>query len=536
MQKEEENLREESEGFLDGEESDTSLEKEESEEELEASEDVEDMEDHALGLEEDGSRERSEEGLNLNLEESSLEEETPIEEEEPEEEVQTFLPEEGTEDEIVSEEEANEGTAPGSAEEEANEDTAPGSAEEEANEDTAPGRAGEEENEDTAPGSSEEEVIEQDEAASEKEAEALGDADLESKNDQEKDVEEEEQEPFIPPVMYGEQDWDRVEEHIEKYFGDFEDMLHEKNSSIIHSDICLIRPRKGRDYYTLVTLGMGAKRMEVPDTFPELERARIELLINLPPHWRLDAESLKDERWYWPVRLLRDTARLPFEENSWLGLWHSVQREDSYASNTRFNSSLLLDPMGFDKESAECMLVSGEKVHFFQLIPLYPEELKFKINSGTGELLNLFEILPEREKSIVHVDRYNVMEDEKELQKPFAIPPALWRRVLTNWNGPDRCIVSNRIMLEGCKVGYCYREEPVDDRGVWDEEDSGWTFFAGDEDAAYTENESNFGYYRLNTLCNFDPEVQEILDSPFNKAYERDEKGYWLEVSRGDTN
>lgn len=35
--------------------------------------------------------------------------------------------------------------------------------------------------------------------------------------------------------------------------------------------------------------------------------------------------------------------------------------------------------------------------------------------------------------------------------------------LLPNWEGADGCIATNRSTVEGCKVGYCYREEPAGD-------------------------------------------------------------------------
>ena len=46
------------------------------------------------------------------------------------------------------------------------------------------------------------------------------------------------------------------------------------------------------------------------------------------------------------------------------------------------------------------------------------------------------------------------------------------KHLLPDWEGADGCIATNRITVEGCKVGYCYREEPD---GGWD---SGWRFTA----------------------------------------------------------
>ena len=72
-----------------------------------------------------------------------------------------------------------------------------------------------------------------------------------------------------PVEMYDEADWDAVEKHIEKYFGHYDYVFHESVSTGIHLDICVIPPRKDHNYYTLVTFGMGAHRMNVPEELTE---------------------------------------------------------------------------------------------------------------------------------------------------------------------------------------------------------------------------------------------------------------------------
>lgn len=98
-----------------------------------------------------------------------------------------------------------------------------------------------------------------------------------------------------PVEMYGEADWDAVEKHIEKYFGYYDYVFHESVSTGIHLDICVIPPRKDHNYYTLVTFGMGAHRMNVPEELTEKKLERAELLINLPPDWKLSEEDWQEE-------------------------------------------------------------------------------------------------------------------------------------------------------------------------------------------------------------------------------------------------
>ena len=69
--------------------------------------------------------------------------------------------------------------------------------------------------------------------------------------------------------------------------------------------------------------------------------------------------------------------------------------------------------------------------------------------------------------------------------------------------GPSGCMASNRITVDGCKVGYMYREEPDADATF---PDSGWRFFAGDEDESYTDNPD--------------------LDAPYGVAFVREGDGF----------
>jgi len=107
--------------------------------------------------------------------------------------------------------------------------------------------------------------------------------------------------------------------------------------------------------------------------------------------------------------------------------------------------------------------------------------------------------------------------------KQWAIPGPQIKQVLTDWNGPVGCLATDRIMVDGCKVGYMYRQQPVN------EGDSGWCFFAGDEDDAYTCNPDNVGVFHLNTLCNYDPSIMPLLNAPYGTAYVRGEDGLFYE-------
>ncbi|MBO9712946.1 DUF2185 domain-containing protein [Sphingomonas sp.] len=96
--------------------------------------------------------------------------------------------------------------------------------------------------------------------------------------------------------------------------------------------------------------------------------------------------------------------------------------------------------------------------------------------------------------------------------KQFAIPKERMKRLVDD---NSVAIASDRITVDGHKVGYMYREAPHDPV------DSGWRFLAGDEDDAYMDNAANHGVYTVNTIANYDPEIIPFLEAPAGSAFIR---------------
>ena len=209
------------------------------------------------------------------------------------------------------------------------------------------------------------------------------------------------------PELYTEEEMSVVEQHIKNTFGEFENVFHELVSPDIHVDICVVPPSEERDYYTLVTMGMGAHRMNVPEELAEYKLERAELAIALPPDWKLDEGSMKDERWYWPFRLLKVLARLPISSDTWLGFGHTMGKQSPFAENTALCGALLVGPQDIVWNGGEvCTLPSGEEVNFYQVIPLYQEELEYKLEHDADTLIEQmaevsFVVHPDRPNSIV---------------------------------------------------------------------------------------------------------------------------------------
>lgn len=206
------------------------------------------------------------------------------------------------------------------------------------------------------------------------------------------------------PELYEETERNVVEAHIEKYFGSCDKVFHEIVSPDIHVDIFIGKPTAERNCLTLVTMGMGAHRMNVPEGLKEKKLERAELVITLPPDWEIENN---DENWYWPIRWLKILARLPGEHNTWLGYGHTVPNAGPFAENTGLSGVLLTDPYFFDDGSYICDMPDGGRINFYQVIPLYENEMDYKIKNGTDALLDLF---PDDFDMIVDTNRVNVCD------------------------------------------------------------------------------------------------------------------------------
>ena len=204
--------------------------------------------------------------------------------------------------------------------------------------------------------------------------------------------------------VYTKEEMDLLESYITKYFGGFPFVFHELVSPDIHVDIAVIEPTDEKPYYTLMTMGMGAHAMTVPEELLQTGIQRAELLLCLPANWNIESDQEED---YWPVHLLKTLARLPIQEDSWLGWGHSIAHGEPFASNTSFCGCFLLDPPDLIEDAEECILPNGEKIVFYEVIPLYQQEMDYKVSYGTDALLKKMSFV----SHVIDIDRANAISN-----------------------------------------------------------------------------------------------------------------------------
>lgn len=81
------------------------------------------------------------------------------------------------------------------------------------------------------------------------------------------------------------------------------------------------------------------------------------------------------------------------------------------------------------------------------------------------------------------------------------------------------CYASDKITVEGEKVGFMYREKP------YEKEDSGWRFLSGTEDQEYVDDPRNSFMFDVNVIANYDEDIIPYLKSKIGTELQRESNG-----------
>lgn len=187
----------------------------------------------------------------------------------------------------------------------------------------------------------------------------------------------------------GEECIEEISDHIERHIGEVSMVFHELISDTVHIDVHHVKPTKEKPFHTLVTSGMSDLQMSVP---ADVNSTRyMELMITLPDTWKIDAESFKNEKWYWPIRQLKFLARFPHKFETWLAWGHTIPNGDPaepFAENTKLSGSIILPPINIPEEFRSLEINKDKVIEFFSIVPLYDEEMNLKLHKGTDSLLD----------------------------------------------------------------------------------------------------------------------------------------------------
>jgi len=201
-----------------------------------------------------------------------------------------------------------------------------------------------------------------------------------------------------------------ITSHIEKYFGNDFFVLDEDKSTLVHLDVNVVLPSRGRPFYTLLTSGMSDRKMRVRRGVADSSLA--ELCLCLPKEWPINRHDMKwaTPEFFWPISALKRVARYPHLHGTWLSQGHtigSIEHPNRLDPEGRFVGLLLLEPLTFPRGADRVPTEDGEEIRYLAAIPLLQPELTFKLKFGTDALekqltaSNVTELLDAHRHSVI---------------------------------------------------------------------------------------------------------------------------------------
>ncbi len=173
----------------------------------------------------------------------------------------------------------------------------------------------------------------------------------------------------------------RVADHLQQLFGTSGRLLSEDIASGMPVDVRWVPSSAERPFELLVSEGMSARPMSLPEDHEQIETWRhAELCLFLPAGFKVEQEV-------WPLRLLRSLARLPHAHGTWIGRGHVIPNGEPprpYARGLALCGAVIVPPGALADTLFE---VPGEPpLHIFRVLPVTARELHLRVEQGMDAL------------------------------------------------------------------------------------------------------------------------------------------------------
>ncbi len=200
-------------------------------------------------------------------------------------------------------------------------------------------------------------------------------------------------------------DIEALDFHVSKYFGEVSWYLGGIGSS--HATLAVIPPGDKRPYHTIITRGFSYFKMNLPESEKPGTPQRMEFMIYLPKEW--DVNDLSKWENSWSLRFLEKLGTFLTGSGRFVASGYNIDYGDKLDEGVDFTGVLIWEPSGYDDGAMICDLPSGERVAFYNIIPMYREETELKISDG---LEGLFEKGFAKAGSVIDVKRKNYAADK----------------------------------------------------------------------------------------------------------------------------
>ena len=134
--------------------------------------------------------------------------------------------------------------------------------------------------------------------------------------------------------------------------------------------------------------------MDVPDGPRRAQRERAELMIMLPPDWRLSSKNLHSEQGYWPIVWLSMLADYAQSRDNWIAIGNLFPNGNPMTpiADTPFSGVTILPPLvSHSHDFGTYRSKDGNRINIYCLMPLYAGEIELLNREGLETLLARFD-------------------------------------------------------------------------------------------------------------------------------------------------
>lgn len=136
----------------------------------------------------------------------------------------------------------------------------------------------------------------------------------------------------------------------------------------------------------LMTNGLSDYAMPVPEKYKDRNHA--ELYFCLPSYWDLTTDNGK-----WVIEWIQKLAKHCVEKETWYGIGHTFPNGNPAIplSNTMKQKYLMLNAPYFLEKELSPIQTEDKEIHFLGIIPIFEDEMDYKMGKGTYKLLQKIE-------------------------------------------------------------------------------------------------------------------------------------------------
>lgn len=323
---------------------------------------------------------------------------------------------------------------------------------------------------------------------------------------------------------YTEYEHDMVLDYITKKFGRISMMLPDPERTRINTEIAVIDPTKTLPWKLLVTVGMGANRMKIPEIAASYSSNRIELVMYLDP--QSSSNSVAEA-----CLLLREISKMPSESGEPILHGQLYSYDKPIFEGMPYKACMIVDPLVSCRGSFENMSLDEDNeddVYFLVVIPLHEDEADYRRDDGPDELIKrlhgsdwvLKPNRPNRCAGYVKAEEIKIYGEMIDRASELGIG--------------KYCMASKYIPIDGEEVMIMVRVFP-ELLGEYNSEMSGWMFFTKEEGPTVFVDPSSLRLEEINKVCSIDPGIIPYLTMPYGTKLIRRYRGGEFIPMKDDT-